>query len=704
MRRPVLALLIACAGLAASQVHAAAPAADTVTIDLTAGRPANRIDPAAALGAGLDGMGRGEVAPLYTAHNVARMRQGGLKPITYRLRTELGIEAWHWNPRGSWSDPTRRQGYWTSSDQPGPPIRLSHGYALPRRGDSVDNANNSGFSRLDDGDPESFWKSNPYLDPRYTGAPALAEWAKFDLGADGPVSAARIRWGTPYAVAYRVQHWAGVDEYDPAGRWVDFPGGAVVDGHGGEALLRFERPVEAHFIRILMTTPSGTAPAGSTDVRDGLGYAIREVGFGTIDAAGRFVDRVRHARSGRGQTYAQVSSTDPWHRAIDQDRNLEQPGIDLVYASGLTNGRPMMVPVGVLYDTPENGAALIRYLRHRSHPVTQVELGEEPDGQYVDAESYGALYLAFAKTLGAIDPALVFGGPSLQSGIADTWLDEDPDHSWTRRLMRYLRQRGEIGRLGFFSYERYPFDDLCGDIEDKLREQTTLNAALFQRFADDEIPRDIPWVISEYGFSAYSGRAMAQMPSALLNADIVGQFLTLGGDAAYLFGYGPNVPINQHLACAGYGNMMLWQADAKGQARWPMPAYWAARMMTRDWAAPGGGVHEVWPATGAALDAKGRPLVTAYALRRPDGRWAMMLVNRDKTHERRIALDLLTDQGRRLVAGPLDVVQFGPAQYAWRDAGAKSRPARSLPPRRFTAAAGALTLPAYSLTVVGWKG
>ncbi|WP_158285849.1 hypothetical protein, partial [Caulobacter sp. D5] len=58
--------------------------------------------------------------------------------------------------------------------------------------------------------------------------------------------------------------------------------------------------------------------------------------------------------------------------------------------------------------------------------------------------------------------------------------------------------------------------------------------------------------------------------------------------------------------------------------------------------------------------------------------------------------------GRRPVEGPLDVVQFGPAQYAWRDAGAQSRPARSLPPSRFTTSAGALTLPAYSLTVVGW--
>ncbi|MBO9707093.1 MAG: discoidin domain-containing protein [Caulobacter sp.] len=694
---PFLACLLA----VAPSLGAAAPVqVDRVTIDLTAGRPANRADPGAALGAGLDGMGRGEVAAAYTPHNVARMKRGGLQPITYRLRTELGIEAWHWNPEGTWSDAANTQGYWTSSDRTRAPILLSHGYALPRRGDSIDQANNTGFSRLDDGDAKSFWKSNPYLDPRYAHAPARAEWAKLDLGARQTLSAARIQWGTPYAVAYRVQAWKGVDEYDPEGRWVDVSGGAVTNGQGGDVILTFA-PVETQFVRILMTSSSGTAPAGSTDIRDGLGYAIRELGFGVLGADGRFVDRVRHRPDGHAQTYAEVSSTDPWHRAIDLDPELEQPGLDRVLASGLTRGRPMMVPVGVLYDTPENGAALIRFLRWRGHPPAQVELGEEPDGQSVDPEAYGALYLEFARDLRAIDPTLTFGGPSLQSGIADTWLDEDPDHSWTRRLMRYLRSQGAIDQLGFFSYERYPFDDLCGDIEGKLRDQTRLTAELFQRFAEDEVPTDVPWVISEYGFSAYSGRAMSEMPSALLNADIVGQFLTLGGDAAYLFGYTTNVPINQHLACAGYGNMMLWQADARGAARWPMPAYWAARMMTRDWAKPGGGVHEIWPATTAGRDPQGRPWITAYALERPAGDWSLMLVNRDKSRARPVAVGFGAGSGWATATGRAQVVQFGPAQYAWRDDGPRSRPARSLPPRRFTVRADApLMLPAYSLTVV----
>ncbi len=694
-----LSLLIA--QLAATGAVAGGPV-DRVTVDLTAGRPANLVDPGAALGAGVDGMGRGEVAPAFTAHNVARMRQGGLQPITYRLRTELGIEAWHWNEAGTWSDPARHQGYWTSSDRAETPILLSHGYALPRRGDSVDNANNQGWSMLDDGDTATFWKSNPYLDTRYTHAPAQAEWAKLDLGKRQAIGAARIDWGLPYAVAYRVQYWVGVDEYDPVGRWVDFPGGAVETGQGGRVILTFDHPVETQFVRVLMSRSSETAPAGSTDLRDRLGFSIRELGFGLVDAQGRFVDVVRHARNGRAQTYAQVSSTDPWHRAIDKDLDLEQPGLDRVFASGLTSGRPMMVPVGILYDTPENAAALLRFLRRRGYPVTQVELGEEPDGQYVDAESYGALYLEFAAVLHGVDPSLTFGGPSLQSGIADTWLDPDPDHSWTRRLMRYLRGRGGIDQLGFFSYEHYPFDDICGDIGDKLMDQTGLTKALFRRFADDEIPTNIPWVISEYGFSAYSGRAMVEMPSALLNADIVGQFLTVGGDAAYLFGYPPSVPINQHLACAGYGNMMLWQADTKGAAAAPMPAYWAARMMTGDWAQASGGVHAVWPASTSATDAKGRPYVTAYALRRPYGRFSLMLVNRDLHQAHAVRLGFQTAHGWHGASGEASMVQYSPRQYAWKPDGPHGRPSRDLPPERRTLrnAGQGLALPAASLSVV----
>lgn len=144
-------------------------------IDASAG-PVNVFTPDQSLGAALDGMPVGEVERLYTSHNISALKGAGLRPISYSLRTELAIEAWHWSEEGAWSDPRHRQGYWTSSDNPSRPVLTGWGYALPRRGDSIDQANDDGYSRLDDGDPATFWKSNPYLDSSYTHAAARPQW------------------------------------------------------------------------------------------------------------------------------------------------------------------------------------------------------------------------------------------------------------------------------------------------------------------------------------------------------------------------------------------------------------------------------------------------------------------------------------------------------------------------------------------------
>ncbi|MGZ3306718.1 MAG: discoidin domain-containing protein, partial [Asticcacaulis sp.] len=334
------------------------------------------------LGGALDGAGKDEINGQFTPHNVGAMLSAGLMPVTYRLRTELGIEAWHWNEDGAWSDPLHSQGYWTSSDKPGAPILMSHGYALPRRGDTMDNANESSWSRLDDGSEDAFWKTNPYLDKTYTHlADNHPQWAIANLGSEQLVDTIKVAWGEPYATAYHLQYWVGVDEYDPAGKWVDFPRGAVTDGHGGLSVLRLPEPVKAHFVRLLLIQGSDTAPAGSTDIRDRLGFAVREWYIGKTGADGSFTDYVRHAPERTKQTWMLVSSSDPWHRAIDRDDDLEQPGIDLVYNSGITRGLPVMLPVGAIYDTPENAAALIRYVKARGYKVRGIELGEEPDGQ-----------------------------------------------------------------------------------------------------------------------------------------------------------------------------------------------------------------------------------------------------------------------------------------------------------------------------------
>src|SRR5712664_3091336 len=107
-----------------------------VTVWFKPGYPVARFVPSYAFGAALDGHEKGEVDRMLSSKNVKEMLTAGLRPLSYRLRTELAVEAWHWHPIGTWSEPGRRQGYWTSNlpGKTGESISVSYGYRLPRRG------------------------------------------------------------------------------------------------------------------------------------------------------------------------------------------------------------------------------------------------------------------------------------------------------------------------------------------------------------------------------------------------------------------------------------------------------------------------------------------------------------------------------------------------------------------------------------------
>jgi len=679
----------------------------TITIDLS-GQPISEFRPDDTLGAALDGQEEGELNQIYTPENIGKMRSAGLRKITYRLRTELGIEAWHWSEHGTWSDPEHQQGYWISSDSPEQHIRISHGYRLPRRGNTIDQADNDGYSRLTDGDTASFWKSNPYLDKYYTGDEddAHPQWVVIDFGKLQDINAVTIRWGEPYAKRYEIQYWVSDDpdfQVTEDGEWHHFPFGSIANPDGASVPVRLDgRPVQTRYVRILLHESSGTAPAGSTDLRDSLGFAIAELYVGTIDDDGTFKDAIAHAPSNATQTVVYTSSTDPWHRAIDLDPNTEQPGFDLVFGSGLTHNLPVLMPVGLLYDTPENAAAEIRFLKARGYPVRQIEMGEEPDGQFVSPEHEAALYLEFATAIHQVDATLALGGPSFQSGIVYTGFDVDPDKSWVTRFLGYLRDHGHLDDYSFLSFEWYPFDDLCQQPAGQLVQQPERLAQALQQFRQSGVRNSISIIISEYGFSAFAGRTMVEVPSALLDADIVGQFLTLGGKTAYLFGYEPSRPINERSPCADYGQLMLFEGDQKLQARWPMPSYFAARLITQDWAQPVNRRHLLYAAKSDLNDGNGRQIVTAYAVKRPDHNLAIMLVNKDAEHAYSARVRLL--EGRfpeQPFRSRVDVFQYSPEQYAWKSAGEDGRPIRSNPPRHFTLGGNkSVELPPFSLTVV----
>ena len=91
---------------------------------------------------------------------------------------------------------------------------------------------------MTDGDPATYWKSNPYLSGRFTGDPDSAnpQWVVIEFPRPQDIDAIQIAWANPYATKYVVEYWTGKEsalDKPIAGDWVKFPRGEVKEGTGG---------------------------------------------------------------------------------------------------------------------------------------------------------------------------------------------------------------------------------------------------------------------------------------------------------------------------------------------------------------------------------------------------------------------------------------------------------------------------------------
>jgi hypothetical protein len=609
-------------------------AATLLTVDTA--HPLARFDPRTAIGATVDAHGRGETAQIYTKANVRAMLSAGFQPLSYRLATELCGEAWHWNPRGTFSHGS--EGYWTSDPDSPEPILVSYGYRLPRRGNTLDQAHNNDYSRIDDGDLATFWKSNPYLGDS-------PQWILADLGAVHRIDRVKIAWGTPAAASHRLERWTGPDDPTKSptiGGWVSF--------RDGEA-------VRTRWVRVVMRTGKSACPP-SSDWRDCAGVAVAELSI--FDGAR---DLIKHAPKHDAQSVIWVSSTDPWHRASDIDRTLEQPGFDLIAQSGLTRGLPMLTPVSLLYGTPEDSANEIRFLQKRGVEVTHVEMGEEPDGQNVSPEDYAALYRRWAK---ALDPQLKLGGPAFQStrDYVAFWPDARGRTSWIARFLDALNAFGGA-RFDFFSFEWYPVDDVCSDANKNLIEAPKLFADVVARWRREGLPRSVPLLITEYGWSSYAAREEVETIGALFDVDFLADFLASGGGAAYFYGLEPEPLMREKKPCARLGNLVLFISDYEHRIVRSVPAYAAVRKVMTEWLAPRG-EHTMLPVRG------GDAALRAWAVRRPDGSVKVLIVNKEpRIREVRLGGRSMTLNGYSItVASAAPATPASPAPAA----GAPRRP------------------------------
>jgi len=646
--------------------------AQTIQVDITPAHATNHFRPNQTIGAGIDRIPSEAVDSGLSQPNLGRAMAAGWQPVSYRNNTELSIEAWHWNPQGAWSEPGDK-GYFTGSTALGEPIIHSYGYSLPHRGFTRnDGTPNAGYSRITDGDESTYWKSNAYLTQRFTGeSDALhPQWVIVDLSQAQPIDSIQIKWGEPYATKFLVQHWIGEDPMHGGTRgiWQTYANAVIEHGQGGSQTIRLNpTPAPARFLRILMTESSNTCGAhASTDPRACLGYAIREIYLGTTSADGKFHDLIRHTTD-QEQTTTYCSSVDPWHDSTDLGtKHQAQVGFDLFYKSGVTRGLPAMIPIALIYDTPENAVAEVAYLEKRKYPISYIEMGEEADGQYTSPEDYGSLYLQWATALHKLDPTLKLGGPSFQGVTQDieVWPDANGKVSWTGRFLDYLRAHGRMSDLAFFSFEHYPLEG-CKIPWSSLYEEPQLINHIMQVWHDDGVPTDLPTFITESNFSAAASETSMDIFSGIWLADYIGSFLTAGGDGVYYFHYLPL--LMEHGCNDSPGTFGMFSVNDHYEIQQPLAQFFTAQLINLEWVAPGGEPHAVFPAHSDIDDGAGHAMVTTYALQRPDGQWSLLIVNRDQhnAHQVKIEFSNSSNQEHDSFAGQVAISTFGSAQYQW---------------------------------------
>ena len=665
-------LLAFLAGLAlASESHA-----QEVRVDATPSHATNSFSPSYALGTTVDRVPSNATDTFFRPDQLKQVLSAGWGTVSYRQNTELFVQAWHWNPKGTWSDPAGK-GYFTGNATPtADTIRHSYGYSLQHRGFTRNGGTEfDGFSRLDDGNLNTYWKSNPYLTKTFTGEDDSLhpQWVVIDLGKKQGVNAIQIAWAEPYARVYQVEYWTGEDAMDDQGHgeWKKFDSGVVTNGKGGTVTLPLGSSVNAKFVRVLMTESSNTCDThGSSDRRNCLGYAIKELYLGTIDGQGNFKDLLHHSPD-QQQSLTYCSSVDPWHQpsdlyvAPDRMESGDQPGLDLFYTSGITRGLPAVIPVAMLYSTPEDSAAQMTYLKKRGYPVWYVEMGEEPDGQYMQPEDYGAFYLQWATALHRVDPTLKLGGPVFEGVTEDikVWPDAQGKTSWFGRFLDYLKAHGRLGDLAFMSFEHYPYDG-CETPWKNLYQEPQLLTHIMQVWRDDGLPAEVPLLDTET--NAHGGEASVEIFGALWLSDTFAGFLTAGGKGTFYYhalSYSPPHPVCPN----SWGTYHMFMVDQNYEIKSRTSQFFAAQLLTQEWAQPVDAEHRTFTATSDVRDSEGNVLVTAYSVLRPDGQWSLMLINKDydQPHPVRVTFHDGGSNSDRFFTGPVSMITFGKAQYHW---------------------------------------
>ncbi len=374
--------------------------------------------------------------------------------------------------------------------------------------------------------------------------------------------------------------------------------------------------------------------------------------------------------------------------------------------SGITRGLPTMVPIAMLYATPEDAANEIAYLYKRHYPISYVEMGEEADGQHMLPEDYAALYVQFATAIHKLVPGSEARRPAVRRNFRRRrGLARCQRKSFLARPLRRLSEsHGRLNDFTFFSFEHYPYQDRPTYSWADLYPEPGYVSHIVQVWKDNGLPPNIPFFMTE-------GNIGGGAPPSISEERPVARRLRRHHDERRR---GRDLLFPLHAVPgetgSGFGNFLHIDADYKVLG-YP-PQYLAAQVITKEWVQPIDAPHKQFKAASDVNDAAGNVLVTAYAVERPDGQWSVMLVNRDQSNDHAVKVafagaDRRMDKGvekkDRHFTGQVDRITFGSNEYQWHIEGARGHADPDGPPSKSKVEGSADALyqiPKASITVL----
>jgi hypothetical protein len=122
----------------------------------------------------------------------------------------------------------------------------------------------------------------------------------------------------------------------------------------------------------------------------------------------------------------------------------------------------------------------------------------------------------------------------------------------------------------------------------------------------------------------------------------------------------------------GWGTFGMFNVDNDYDIKQNVAQYFAAQLLTQEWAQPVDQLHAIYPARTDIRDGEGRQRVTVYAIFRPDHQWAVLLVNKDhaSTHSVSVRFKDWSRNTAHYFQGSVRQVSFGAENYTWHADGA----------------------------------